>query len=537
MNAKQTAKDLWDAGYFRRSKRQYQLFEFLLDNSLSDNPRELDQYIIATEVLGRSEDFDPYNDSIVRSEVSRLRKSLAVYNAKQSTHNFIIPSRSFSLEVIQIENDDIVVTHKEVKEKRVFSWPHVAALALIGLFVVWLVQHFNTSTTTDRLAVNCSHVQPNFGLVFDTQSLGEDSYVESLVRSTVRQYTNINIVTDARICTGNAPAYNLNLTSKMFGSNDFVLLELVDENTSKQVHFKRIDLNKNNTNDQDEFNIAIYKHISALLNQTGTFARHVNTSPWSKTPLGQNYKCVTDFYDYLNGDPNFPLSKVTHCLERAAEHKDVTLDTLGALLQAYYLQERQDHAETSQSDKLSYKIDSLVTRIGDQWINSLETTISNSVISRRDTSSPDINIADIELSLQHYPDSWAILTISAAKYGYYLGKWEKALEIDLISQKIDPYDDSYTHYIRAGYALVNESPPRAIQTCKKHYKQSKVITILQVNACAHRANDKDWIDLTEKRLAELGYADIQSRIDFIRNINYEPKITQIMIDAWRGITP
>lgn len=55
------------------------LLSFLTDRSLSGPDQPIKEHEIATEVMGRSADFDPRIDSVVRVQIARLRSRLAEY--------------------------------------------------------------------------------------------------------------------------------------------------------------------------------------------------------------------------------------------------------------------------------------------------------------------------------------------------------------------------------------------------------------------------------------------------------------------------
>jgi hypothetical protein len=55
------------------------LLSFLTDRSLSSPDQPIKEHEIATEVMGRSADFDPRIDSVVRVQIARLRSRLAEY--------------------------------------------------------------------------------------------------------------------------------------------------------------------------------------------------------------------------------------------------------------------------------------------------------------------------------------------------------------------------------------------------------------------------------------------------------------------------
>lgn len=60
---------------FLKSPNLSKLLEYLCNKHFEDCGRDLNEYSIAVEALGRTADFDPGISSIVRVEVHRLRKS------------------------------------------------------------------------------------------------------------------------------------------------------------------------------------------------------------------------------------------------------------------------------------------------------------------------------------------------------------------------------------------------------------------------------------------------------------------------------
>jgi adenylate cyclase len=68
-------------GLATASDRQRRLIEYLATEELAGRGDRLKAVSIATDVLGRSVDFDPQTDSIVRVEMGRMRKALDLYYA------------------------------------------------------------------------------------------------------------------------------------------------------------------------------------------------------------------------------------------------------------------------------------------------------------------------------------------------------------------------------------------------------------------------------------------------------------------------
>src|SRR6266571_451010 len=66
---------------FARNERLSRFLRFVVERYLEGRDQELKESLIAIEVFGRKPDYDPKQDSIVRSEAARLRARLIEYYA------------------------------------------------------------------------------------------------------------------------------------------------------------------------------------------------------------------------------------------------------------------------------------------------------------------------------------------------------------------------------------------------------------------------------------------------------------------------
>ena len=64
---------------FSHSPSLRQTLEFVVRSSLASSTEPIKEYAIATEVLGRTREFDPKVDNIVRVQMHRLREKLEEY--------------------------------------------------------------------------------------------------------------------------------------------------------------------------------------------------------------------------------------------------------------------------------------------------------------------------------------------------------------------------------------------------------------------------------------------------------------------------
>lgn len=67
------------SGLFAKAPRLREFFQYICERHFAGESEQIKEYSIATEALGRSTDFDPKQDAIVRVEAHRLRKRLEEY--------------------------------------------------------------------------------------------------------------------------------------------------------------------------------------------------------------------------------------------------------------------------------------------------------------------------------------------------------------------------------------------------------------------------------------------------------------------------
>src|SRR5215471_21629996 len=96
----QQVERLINSHSLRGSESLCKLLRYLAEHSLDHHGTALKEYQIATEVLGRSADFDPQSDSTVRVQAGRLRIKLADYYAHEGPDDPIVvdlPKGSYAL--------------------------------------------------------------------------------------------------------------------------------------------------------------------------------------------------------------------------------------------------------------------------------------------------------------------------------------------------------------------------------------------------------------------------------------------------------
>jgi hypothetical protein len=101
----------------RRAQKLIQLLNFLVETTLAGNAHYLKETTIGVYVFGRSPDYDPKSDTIVRSQAWRLRAKLKEYYASEGAQDRVLIdiakgqySASFSLRPVPTVDPSAIST-------------------------------------------------------------------------------------------------------------------------------------------------------------------------------------------------------------------------------------------------------------------------------------------------------------------------------------------------------------------------------------------------------------------------------------------
>jgi hypothetical protein len=122
---------------FSRAPALAKLLKYLCEKTFDGRVYEIKEFSIATEVYGRTEDFGEKRDSVVRVEVSRLRKRLLKYYEGEGAHHslrIVIPAGTYQPEF----EPRIAPADPAAIPPAPPSWKH-AATALIAATVLLTV--------------------------------------------------------------------------------------------------------------------------------------------------------------------------------------------------------------------------------------------------------------------------------------------------------------------------------------------------------------------------------------------------------------
>ena len=154
---------------FGESSVQYDLFTYLLENSLKN--QTISEYSIAQDVLGKDDDFDPAIDSGVRSNISRLRKNIELFNAVNSKtfgYEIKFPKRSYQIELVKAVPESRETSNETNASRR--KWRPTPLIFAVCVFIVgamiWLVGFSNWATNNTWSTESVDNVEKIFPQIY-----------------------------------------------------------------------------------------------------------------------------------------------------------------------------------------------------------------------------------------------------------------------------------------------------------------------------------------------------------------------------------
>jgi hypothetical protein len=144
---------------FSRAPALAKLLKYLGEKTFEGRVHEIKEFSIATEVYGRSESFGEKRDSVVRVEMSRLRKRLRSYYAdegSQQTLRIVIPPGTYQPEFEPLIEPSTLPSPPEIppapprpsRTPAFAGWAAAALLLTAALLVIWFRDPHPKATST-----------------------------------------------------------------------------------------------------------------------------------------------------------------------------------------------------------------------------------------------------------------------------------------------------------------------------------------------------------------------------------------------------
>ncbi len=159
---------------FARNERMGSFLRFIVERCLDGKDEELKESVIAIEVLGRSPDYNPKRDPIVRTEAARLRARLNEYYAGEGKNDTLVielPKGGYIPAFRQtVPSADLDPGEAPTKRQKMRLWLAVAAACLAVTFAIagwWRFQSRHAPIPIAVLPLTNLSQDPNYDYFAD----------------------------------------------------------------------------------------------------------------------------------------------------------------------------------------------------------------------------------------------------------------------------------------------------------------------------------------------------------------------------------
>jgi TolB-like protein len=348
---------------FRGSPQLVAFLRYVVEATLRGEHDRIKGYTIAVEALGRTEDFDPQSDPIVRVEAIRLRRAVTRYYATGGARDPVLIDLPLGSYVPVFRRGDAIAPEQTVSPaaRRPFqfkptgkNWRRAAAgiaFVLLGAGAYAALDFwfdFNTpnpqpislfSATQLRAAPSAARVLPAYPVVFVGAFQSVDSNgatkppteaLRSKLHDALARFDEIQVVSASQLGDARERAFDADdsagpgrytLTASVESEESRVirlnirLIDGLDGRVAYARSFSRLRHNGDAVSGED----AIVREVSATLAQPyGIIQAHERARDFAAAGETQ-YRCLIAAHDYWrNYDPK-QLRRARDCLERAIE--------------------------------------------------------------------------------------------------------------------------------------------------------------------------------------------------------------------------
>lgn len=519
------------------SLRQYNLLKYLLTEQYEGRGKRIKAYSIAIDVLGRDESFDNSVDSIVRVEMHRLRKSLALFNELSDEFALHIPKATYFVNVMSHSTPQrgefvrkVVHDDRSLREKGRLSLFILVVLVLGALGVLLYI--YNLDAAKNSVAASkCPTATPNL-IVMPTRVVGlpklqkdVKTTIDSYLRTGVAQYSMVNMVSESGQCNGLAsPLYKL--TAEIFNAVDqsYVLI-LVENVESRQIIFtEKIKFEAQERVLPEHIEWTFYRVASKLLHESGVIPRDAIARVWSDKPSKRDYLCQVLAYKYTTVHlPGYNYKESVECMEHAIAQGSQNANLYG-MLAAFYFDQERGYQPTYIENPYEKAVDLLDrAEIIEPYNTNVLLARLRWVRLKREHSKEKLKhlVLTIENQQPYNPN---VLRITALVSGFAIGDWEHAKRVSETALKLDLTNSNQYYYISTAYALLYSPPDDAYQLSLKLYEPNSKVALLLCLASAKKAMENEKIALYKRHLAVLGLRQASDYVAYVNSRDYEPKI-------------
>jgi len=510
-----------NSGVLGSSNHQIQLFLYLINAKHEGTLNRVKAYNIAVDAFNRSPDFDASIDSIVRVEMFRLRANLRTFSGHSSEYRLVLPKASYDIVIDDVQRNKTsrdTEVRLNLKDNFKTHWRKlaVATLAISGLVIT-------QNAYQSRPISNCSETIPNLSIHNIGSESDTQTYVDKIIRSTIAQQTSFNVLGSNQSCHQNsAPSFTINYAlAHQEGQKIGLVLSANSSQTDNIISSRHFTVSKTKINDDSELYYSVVEAANSISMPDSILAKYALSEFWPHEQNLENYRCISKMYDSFSGGTVDEKRQVKNCLKRSLETDSPPLDNIGALALLHLEQARKGHV-SNRADAFE-AAQSLLERNKQLWLESAEFTIAKLYY---EAQRPDFNAERLkslltDAELKYYSNPQVLIAVSSF-YGYSLGEWENAKILSDRIRLLYPIDDQSTFHVDAGYAIAKLEGADLMDQCAKFHAAGSVYIEVIVNACARKARDPVWLEITEENLSVLKASSFDERMAVFETLKFDP---------------
>ena len=531
---KQDLDELYDliieSGCLGKSDRKKKLFLYLWEKLRKDSDQEITQYTIAFDVLGRSHDFNPETDGIVRADIGRLRNSLKIFSAQSKRYSIEIPKGNYELLVHRKKQSYALKRQNQILA---FSFISLLFLSVVSSHLIILSENFSFLNKRKECSTNLPTIELRTNaLKNDVEEKTINQYILSAIEGVIAQNSHLSLKT--KDCRSKAtPQYFLEYTTIEEAPNYRVLLSAHKARSRKKLALIEYGVVINEDGSYEDLFFETAKHVNDIIKPYGVIARNAIHEEWQDPNARNNYACLIKMYDYYDTGSDQDYLKVHACLSHAMDSKNAPLDIRGGLA-ASYLEQAREYREPTNDDPWG-RVEEILSNHEGIINQSAELMIAKMTYEADGPNySPDRLDNALLTAESTFSTNPTVLLTAAGYAGFKLGDWERANRLSDKTKLLTKQRDQSIYIIDAVNTLMMSKIHINPQDCFKFHSQNSVMVNLIVKSCAIKFDNEFWLNKSGESLNRLGFETIDKQVEFLKKRKWHASVVDTVIDLITG---
>lgn len=516
----QIVETVLDSNVLGRSANQRQLFVYLMQHDPNIAPSE---YEIAATVFNRGDGFDPAIDSVVRTEIYRLRRNLERFNIDSQFLKIEIPPRSL-LPVTQL-----IAPPKQSKFRLSLLVGFAGILVAIIALTFWYLSISKRNSALENAAIDETFRQK---ISVVTSNLSDDTLTSYLLNQLVTQFSHdISTHNTVWLVKPSEADYRLEFKSKKMVENAeneiFIFVYTTD---GYLIYSKPYYLYTNKPSQSiAELSQKIY---TEAFNLNGVIVQYHANNIRIDPKRRYLYQCALDALTFTVVDaPNYLGSNLLTCLDPSLTNIPIDKGFIYILQADVFSQIAlgnlnlpvQNSAQKAQQSlerakEYAYRLPnyfSLKIRV-----ELLKNPID--LIKLRET---------IDNYYSLYTDSNGAAYIIAEIESKYFGNWDRARQLTLQAIGSMSEESHFAQIVLFNHAVMIEDWNEAKKRYPLTSKDTGISTLIPVAHLACNTKDDVLIQKVRKQLAKHQIEDWDAIVTYIKSRHYHKTYEKRLIDA------